>query len=89
MGLGWDTTNGDCDIDASLILLDCNNNMVEIIYYGKLKSVYNLSVVHTGDNLTGEGEGDDEVIKIYLDKLDPKVVSIWPVVTIYDGTLFD
>ena len=89
MGLGWDTTNGDCDIDASLILLDKDNNAVDVIYYGKLKASHNGSVIHTGDNLTGEGEGDDEVIKIFLDRLDKKVVSIWPVVTIYDGTLFD
>jgi tellurium resistance protein TerZ len=43
----------------------------------------NLSVVHSGDNLTGEGDGDDELITVNLSKIPDHVDSIWPVVTIY------
>jgi len=39
--------------------------------------------VHSGDNLTGEGAGDDEVIKVQLDKIPAEVHSIWPIITIY------
>jgi stress response protein SCP2 len=79
IGLGWDTR---LDIDASVILYDKNGRESDTIYFGKLKNA-NSSVVHQGDNLTGEGEGDDEVIDIELGLIPENVESIWPVITIY------
>ena len=63
---------------------------MEIIYFGALRSADN-SVIHHGDNLTGIGDGDDEVIEILLNKINPSVKYIWAVITIYtDGkTFFD
>lgn len=62
VGLGWDTR---CDIDSSILLFDADRNAVDNIYYGHKRSA-NGSVVHEGDNLTGDGAGDDEVINVYL-----------------------
>ena len=56
--------------------------MVDVVYFGKKKS-RDGAILHGGDNTTGEGSGDDETISINLSKVDPKVDSIWPVVTIY------
>ena len=42
-------------------------------------------MLHSGDNLTGEGDGDDELIKIFLNKINPKIDSIWPVINVYTG----
>ena len=81
-GLGWDT---ECDVDASIVLLDKNGKLIEIIYYGHLK--YKGAVIHSGDNLTGEGDGDDEVITIHKENLPKEVESIWTVITIYTSGL--
>ena len=56
--------------------------MVDYVYFNKLSS-NNGSIIHSGDNLTGAGSGDDEVIKIFFNKIDKNVDSIWPVITIY------
>lgn len=79
IGLGWDTR---LDIDASVILFKANGEHKDTIYFGKLQTP-NKSVVHQGDNLTGEGDGDDEVIDIELGLIPSDVESIWPVITIY------
>ena len=79
VGLGWDTK---CDIDASIILLDKQGRMVDYVFYGKKESK-NRSIWHSGDNLDGSGDGDDETIFIRLDKITKNVCSIWPVITIY------
>lgn len=64
------------DLDASCILYDGNKIVSEIIYFGNLKSK-NKSVVHSGDDLTGDMDGDDgldnEVITVDLPKLDPSI----------------
>ncbi|MFF3517489.1 TerD family protein [Streptomyces sp. NPDC002573] len=71
IGLGWDvrtTTGADYDLDASALLLNTSGKVVSdqhFIFYNNLRSP-DGSVEHTGDNLTGEGEGDDEVIKVNL-----------------------
>ena len=83
-GLGWDTVS---DCDASIILLDKSGNLIETIYFGNLD--YRKAVTHSGDNMTGEGEGDDEVININLDDLPENVDSIWPVITIYSTHTFN
>lgn len=79
VGLGWDSL---CDLDTSIILMDQDSEILEIIYYGNLKSENN-AVIHHGDNLTGIGDGDDEVIEIFLDKLHISVKYIWVVINIY------
>lgn len=91
VGLGWDVNKydgqADFDLDASAFLLNANGkvrNDNDMIFYGNLKSL-DESVVHTGDNLTGEGEGDDEQIKIDLSKVPADVEAIAVTVTIYDA----
>lgn len=91
IGLGWDTnssTTGTAfDLDASIFMLDDQKKLVSdqnLIFYNNLVSP-DGSVEHTGDNLTGDGDGDDEQIKIDLTKIDPKVSEICVVVTIHDA----
>ncbi|HEY0116179.1 MAG TPA: TerD family protein [Allosphingosinicella sp.] len=90
VGLGWDTrsTDGqDFDLDASAFLLKEGDKVradTDFIFYNQLKSS-DGSVEHTGDNLTGEGEGDDEVIKVDLSKVPPEIQKISVAVTIHDA----
>lgn len=90
IGLGWDTnesTGFDFDLDASVFLLGDNKKLVSdehFIFYNNLQSP-DGSVEHTGDNLTGEGDGDDEQLKVDLSKIDPRVKEICIVVTIHDS----
>ena len=66
VGLGWDFTGKETfDLDASITGFGEKFNVVQAIYYGNKKGL-NDSVIHFGDNLTGEGEGDDEVIQVFL-----------------------
>ena len=66
MGLGWDPAAGhdDIDLDASCICFDSSKKVVDTIYFGKLNGAAG-SIIHSGDNLTGDGDGDDEVINVY------------------------
>ena len=90
VGLGWDTrsTDGqDFDLDASAFLLKEGDKVradTDFIFYNQLKSPEG-AVEHTGDNLTGEGEGDDEVIKVDLSRVPQDIQKISVVVTIHDG----
>ncbi|MFY1047798.1 TerD family protein [Chryseobacterium sp. GP-SGM7] len=91
VGLGWDVNNtstgGAFDLDASLFLLGDNKRLVSdshFIFYNNLESP-DKSVIHTGDNLTGDGDGDDEQIKIDLTKIDSAVKEISVVVTIHEA----
>lgn len=91
VGLGWDINRYeggyDFDLDASAFLLGANGKVrrdEDFIFYGNLKS-QDGSVRHTGDNLTGEGEGDDEVLIINFAKVPPDVQKIAVTVTIYDA----
>lgn len=90
VGLGWDvrnTTGGDFDLDASAIGLDSNKKSVDdlfFVFYNNLRSP-DGAIEHTGDNRTGEGEGDDESINIDLMALSPKVDSIVFPVSIHDA----
>src|SRR5579884_2581986 len=78
VGLGWDvrtTTGADFDLDASAIAVDASGKVVSdkhFIFYNNT-STPDGSIVHTGDNLTGQGEGDDEQIKVNLAALPPQV----------------
>lgn len=64
-GGGSRSSSGSIDLDASCVMFDANKNVIDTVYFGKLKSS-DLSVQHTGDNLTGAGDGDDEVINVDL-----------------------
>lgn len=91
VGLGWDTNRydgqADFDLDASAFLLGENGKLQrdeDFIFYNNLRS-RNDAVVHTGDNLTGAGDGDDEVIMIDFTKLPSDVKKIAICVTIHDA----
>ena len=90
VGLGWDTRSSDgqdFDLDASAFLLKEGDKVrgdTDFIFYNQLKSP-DGSVEHTGDNLTGEGEGDDEVIKVDLSRVPPEIQKISVAVTIHDA----
>jgi tellurium resistance protein TerD len=90
VGLGWDartTTGDDFDLDASAIMLTPEGRVLSdkhFIFFNNTASP-DGSVQHTGDNLTGEGEGDDEVIHVDLRAVPAEVAKIVFPVTIYDG----
>ncbi len=88
MGLGWDTGRGeDIDLDASCILYDRKNKDTDKIWFMSKKGDKG-HVVHQGDNLTGAGEGDDEVINVDLANLSKDVQSLVFVVNSFSGQKF-
>ncbi|GAA2595539.1 TerD family protein [Streptomyces axinellae] len=90
VGLGWDartTTGSDFDLDASALLTNTAGKVANdqnFVFFNNLKSP-DGSVEHTGDNLTGEGEGDDEVIKVNLAGVPADVDKIVFPVSIYEA----
>lgn len=82
VGLGWDVDEGEVDLDVSAVLLDQSGNDLEAVFFGRLESEEH-GIQHTGDNLTGEGEGDDEQILVGLEAIGPQVHQIFFVVNIY------
>jgi tellurium resistance protein TerD len=91
IGLGWDTnessTGQGFDLDASVFVLGENKKILtdnHFIFYNNLKSP-DGAVVHTGDNLTGDGDGDDEQVNVDLGKIDSNASEICIVVTIHDA----
>ena len=91
VGLGWDTNRydggSDFDLDAAAFLLDGAGKVTgdgDFVFYGNLKHASG-AVEHLGDNLTGEGEGDDEQIKIDLGSVPANIEKIDFTVTIYDA----
>merc|ERR1719183_2686837 len=82
VGLGWDVDDGECDLDVSAVLMDRNGRDVEAVFFGRLESEEH-GIQHTGDNLTGEGEGDDEQIIVNLDKIGDDIQQVFFVVNIY------
>ena len=85
IGLGWDILPGNIyDLDASVISFDGNNSVMEIIYHKNLKSV-DGSIVHHGDNTTGLGEGDNEVLSINLVSINPNVNTMAVIVNSFKG----
>ncbi len=93
IGLGWDVkstdTGYDFDLDSSLFLLGANEKLISdnhFIFYNNLISPDpDKSVQHLGDNLTGVGEGDDEVVKINLKKVPNDIQKIVVTVTIHEA----
>lgn len=101
MGLGWDVAKakgffgallggggGSIDLDASALLFDAGGSLVDTVWFRQLQS-RDGSVRHGGDNLTGEGEGDDERIFVDLTKLPGNVQSIVFTVNSFRGQTFD
>ena len=91
VGLGWDTNKYDggydFDLDAAAFLLNANGKVAsdaDFVFYGNLKHSSG-AVEHMGDNLTGEGDGDDEQIFIDFSKVPASVEKIAITVTIYDA----
>ncbi|MEU6748799.1 TerD family protein [Spirillospora sp. NPDC046719] len=90
VGLGWDvraTTGADFDLDASALMLGPSGKVISdqhFVFFNNLKSP-DGSVEHTGDNLTGEGEGDDESINVDLTAVPPDCDRIVFPVSIYDA----
>lgn len=91
VGLGWDINHydgeADFDLDASVFMVKENDKVgkdEDFIFYGNLEHS-SKSVKHMGDNRTGEGDGDDEVIKIKLDKIPSDYKTLAVTVTIYDA----
>jgi tellurium resistance protein TerD len=90
VGLGWDarsTTGADFDLDASALLTGESGKVLGdsyFVFFNNLKSP-DGSVEHTGDNLTGEGEGDDEIINVELPSVPNEVQKIVFTVSIYDA----
>ena len=90
VGLGWDarTTSGaDFDLDASALMVGTSGKILSdshFVFFNNLTSP-DGSVEHMGDNLTGEGEGDDEEIKVNLATVPPEVDRVVVTVSIYDA----
>jgi tellurium resistance protein TerZ len=101
MGLGWDTAQAgsllgamfggggsNIDLDASVILFDENKSVIETVSFIKLYSS-DGSIRHSGDNLTGAGDGDDEVINVDLSTVPIRVHSLVFTINSYQGQTFD
>ncbi len=98
MGLGWDVAkkkglfgfgggNQSIDLDASCFMFDDNNRPVDLVYFGHLRSK-DGSIQHSGDNLTGEGDGDDEQIAVNLARVPAQVKSLVFTVNNFTGQDF-
>ena len=84
---GGGSAGGSIDLDASCIMLDANKQMVDAIWFGQLQSK-DSSVQHTGDNRTGAGEGDDEVINVNLSRIPDHVQALVFTVNSFTGQTF-
>ncbi|MCX4879938.1 TerD family protein [Streptomyces sp. NBC_00847] len=89
MGLGWEPAfhGKDIDLDASVIAYGPQRNHIDSCYFGKL-TILNGAVKHSGDNLTGEGGGDDEVIVVDLGRLPQEVTALVFTVNSFSGQKF-
>ncbi len=94
MGLGWDVATGifglggDIDLDASCAMFSETNQFVDSVSFRHLKSK-DASIKHSGDNLTGAGDGDDEVINVDLTAVSPNIKSIVFTINSFRGQTFD
>ncbi|RPF32585.1 TerD family protein [Streptomyces sp. TLI_185] len=89
MGLGWEPAYGgkDIDLDASVIAFGPQRNHIDSCYFGKL-SILNGAIKHSGDNLTGEGGGDDEVIVVDLGRIPQDATGLVFTVNSFSGQKF-
>lgn len=104
MGVGWDmapaksggflsgifggNTSDSIDLDASCILFNDQKQPVDVVYFGQLSSK-DGSIRHTGDNLTGEGDGDDEQIIVELERVPTSVSTLVFTVSSFRGQNFN
>jgi tellurium resistance protein TerZ len=100
MGLGWDVKKskgilgmfggggGDIDLDASCLLFDSNRRLIDQVWFQQLHS-RDGSIIHSGDNLTGAGDGDDEMIHVDLSRLPANVTALVFTVNSFRGDTFD
>lgn len=98
MGLGWDAVKSkgflgfgaktaEVDLDASVVLFDANKGPVDVVWFRQLKS-RDGSIVHTGDNRTGAGDGDDEQIVVDLNRVPAEVTALVFTVNCFTGQNF-
>ena len=98
MGLGWDAAkkkgflgfgggSQDVDLDASCLMFDAGGVLVDAVWFRQLRSK-DGSIEHTGDNRTGDGAGDDEQIKVALDRVPATVKSLVFTVNCFTGQDF-
>ncbi|MFJ3790821.1 TerD family protein [Kitasatospora sp. NPDC090091] len=89
MGLGWEPAGRgrNIDLDASCIAFDAQRQKLDTAWFMKL-GIFNGAVAHSGDNLTGEGGGDDESITVHLNGLPPEVCGLVFVVNSFSGQKF-
>ena len=104
MGLGWDVAgaksggflsglfggaanSASIDLDASCILFDTNKQPVDVVYFGQLNSKDGSSM-HSGDNRTGQGDGDDEVVSVDLSRIPANVQTLVFTVNSFTGQSF-
>ena len=99
MGLGWDAIKSKgffgfgggksdaVDLDASVVMFDESNKPVDVIWFRQLKSK-DGSIVHTGDNRTGAGDGDDEQITVDLNAVPASVKALVFTVNSFTGQTF-
>lgn len=88
VGLGWDPVDtgvfDNMDIDASVICIDDKNRKESIVYYGD-RMHRSGAIRHYGDNLTGDGDGDDEQIEIRLDEIPANITRLSIIINIYEA----
>eukprot|EP00927_Polykrikos_kofoidii_P058185 TRINITY_DN52566_c0_g1_i1.p1 TRINITY_DN52566_c0_g1~~TRINITY_DN52566_c0_g1_i1.p1 ORF type:complete len:434 (+),score=82.39 TRINITY_DN52566_c0_g1_i1:86-1303(+) len=87
LGLGWDADKGKVDLDASALILDSSGNVLESIFFGNTTSIKGHSepgaVEHSGDNQTGEGDGDDERVTVRMGRLGQAVHDVFFCIHVY------
>lgn len=84
-GAGWDDNTGNSgkfDVDLAATAIDADNKILGKLYFGKQEL---LGMKHSGDNLTGEGAGEDEFFKFDVSKIDPKVSKVFVYANIFDA----
>ncbi|MEU1311999.1 TerD family protein [Streptomyces cinnamoneus] len=89
MGLGWEPAwnSRAIDLDASVIAYGPDRNMIDACYFGRLQ-ILNGAIQHSGDNLTGDGSGDDETITVHMGGLPPEVTGLVFTVSSFNGQKF-
>lgn len=96
MGLGWDAKkkkglfgakNQEIDLDATCLIFDAQRELVDVVWFQQLQSK-DRSIVHTGDNRTGVGDGDDESILVDLVNISPSAHTLVFVVNSFTGQNF-
>lgn len=83
VGLGWTVPSG-MDLDVGVLVLDAEMMLISTVYFAS--KLYKSAIKHCGDNMTGDGAGDDERINIDLDALGPEVRHLYIVVNVFSSS---